>query len=161
MNTDPNKIFLKNKAPKIVFGLGFAFIIANIVVNSIYIANSVDCVIYNWCSGYSYHYWECTRGGSVYCCDPSSTSSSSYTCGIYSDCFYEGSDYYTRCYGFSAFQWILGFGAIACLITLIVLYKQHKKRVLQAAVAGANNQVVFSDDPSGQYNQHNPGVFVQ
>lgn len=165
MYVNPNKSFLRTTPFKVVFGIGLCLVIANIVLNSIYIANSTNCITYDYCTGYSYHYWECIQGGIVYCCDPSSSSSSGYYCGGYSDCYWEGTDYKT-CAHYSAAQWILGVASIACLITLIVLQQQHKKRVITAAAGAAmQNQVIFSDDNGQNYQNYgnnggNPGVVV-
>jgi hypothetical protein len=169
MYVDPNKTFLRNKAVRVVFGLGMAFVVASIIVNSIYFANISDCIIYDYCSGYSYHYYSCYSSGYVYCCDPSSSSYSSYTCGGYTDCYWGGSDY-SRCVNYGVTQWILAIGAIACLIILIILQKQHKQRVVMAAAQNINagNQVVFSDERGGanypNYNNQSinrPGVVVE
>ncbi len=146
MFVNPSTILIKTPAFRVVFAIGVALILASFIVTIVYSTKWGSCVDSNYCYNHYITYTtQCMSGSQLYCCNPYS-SSSSYYCGGYSDCFWIGGGY-AVCGGFVVAQWVLAGLSLVCLITLIVIARVHrnKQRANLVAEAMANNNVIYTD----------------
>lgn len=155
MLTHPNKTLLKNRSFRIVFLIGVTTALISIILNAVSASSAGSyCVDRDYCRyHYTYYTNNCMEGSSLYCCSYSG-GSDYYSCGSYrNSCRYVGGGYDYCDDGLLVGMYVCGGASLLCLIGMIVIASQHKKRVYREAmmanaqpyVPPAADNIIFSD----------------
>ena len=126
MITQTRDLLVNNTAFRVAFTVGVLATIAGAILSIVFVASGDICVSMNYCNYSTDYYNTCIEGDSLYCC--SYYKSNTYSCGnYYRSCRYEGYGY-QDCTGMWIGRYVTGGVALLCLLIMICLAHQHKKR---------------------------------
>lgn len=149
----PPPSLIKYKPFLVSFILGIVLLVIYIIL--IVLATScgiTDLTCFNRSDG---RYISCYSGYDFYCCS-SSSSYGPYSCFVYTDCQYNGSNV-SNCSGLYTGSWVVGSLATLCLFLMIVFACQYRSQrralLMQAAYQNIAQNPVYYTNQQGNYVQ--------